>query len=51
MHTEQDAASCHYPTLLQTAESSKDMGDAITKWLSRSDKISRMTERIKQEEQ
>jgi hypothetical protein len=39
MHTKQDAASCHYPTLLQAAESAKDMGDAITKWLSRSDDV------------
>jgi hypothetical protein len=39
MHTKQDAASCHYPTLLQVAESAKDMGDAITKWLSRSDDV------------
>jgi hypothetical protein len=39
MHTKQDAASCHYPTLLQAAESAKDMGDTITKWLSRSDDV------------
>jgi hypothetical protein len=39
MHTKQDAANCHYPTLLQAAESAKDMGDAITKWLSRSDDV------------
>jgi hypothetical protein len=39
MHTKQDAASYHYPTLLQAAESAKDMGNAITKWLSRSDDV------------
>jgi hypothetical protein len=39
MHTKQDAASCHYPTLLQAAESAKDMGDTITKWLSRLDDV------------
>jgi hypothetical protein len=39
MHTKQDAANCHYPTLLRAAESAKDMGDAITKWLSRSDDV------------
>jgi hypothetical protein len=39
MHTKQDAANCHYPTLLQAAKSAKDMGDAITKWLSRSDDV------------
>jgi hypothetical protein len=39
MHTKQDTASCHYPTLLQAAESARDMGDAITKWLSRSDDV------------
>jgi hypothetical protein len=37
MHTKQDADRCHYPTLLQATESVKDMGDAITKWLSRLD--------------
>jgi hypothetical protein len=39
MHTKQDAANCHYPTLLRAAESTKDMGDTITKWLSRSDDV------------
>jgi hypothetical protein len=39
MHTKQDVANCHYPTLLQVAESAKDMGDAITKWLSRLDDV------------
>jgi hypothetical protein len=38
MHTKQDTASYHYPTLLQEAESTKDIGDAI-KWLSRSDDV------------
>jgi hypothetical protein len=51
MHTKQDATNYHYPTRLQSSESAKDMGDAITKWLSRSDMYSRMTELIKQEEQ
>jgi hypothetical protein len=39
MHTKQDAIRCYYSTLLQGAESAKDMGDAITKWLSRSDNV------------
>jgi hypothetical protein len=39
MHTKQDAVKCHYPTLLRAAESAKDMGDAITKWPSRSDGV------------
>jgi hypothetical protein len=39
MHTTQDAANGHYPTLLQEAEPAKDMGDAITKWLSRSNDV------------
>jgi hypothetical protein len=39
MHTKQDAASCHYPTLLQAAKSAKGMGDGIIKWLSRSDDV------------
>jgi hypothetical protein len=39
MHTKQDAASWHYPTLLQAAELAKDMGDSITKWLSRLDDV------------
>jgi hypothetical protein len=39
MHTKQDVANCHYPTLLRVAESAKDMGDAITKWLSRLDDV------------
>jgi hypothetical protein len=39
MHTKQDAANCRYPTLHRAGESAKDMGDAITKWLSRSDDV------------
>jgi hypothetical protein len=39
MHTKQDTANCHYPTLLRAAESAKDMGDTITKWLSRSNDV------------
>jgi hypothetical protein len=39
MHTKQDAAKYHYPTLLRAVESVKNMGDAITKWLSRSDDV------------
>jgi hypothetical protein len=39
MHTKQNTANCHYPTLLQAAKSAKDMGDTITKWLSRSDDV------------
>jgi hypothetical protein len=39
MHPKEDTANYHYPTLLRAAESAKDMGDAITKWLSRSDDV------------
>jgi hypothetical protein len=39
MHTKQGVANCHNPTHLQAAESAKDMGDAITKWLSRLDDV------------
>jgi hypothetical protein len=37
MHTKQDAASYHHPIFLQAVESAKNMGNAITKWLLRSD--------------